>query len=116
MCFRNESFFSSGLVLFHMEVVERKERAPCPPVDLQNTWSGHLANGEGRCSDLQEAAQEKCFFRGSGYFVIQDVLPLAPILTGWLWQECSAKNHCIAPSLWQRSKAKQDWRCGGRHS
>lgn len=60
MCFRNQSFFSPGLVLFHMEVVERKERASRPPVDLQNTWSG-LANGEGRCSDLQGAAQGNPF-------------------------------------------------------
>lgn len=49
----------------------------------------------------------KSFYRAGGCFFIQDVLLLAPILTGWLWQECSARNHSIAPSLWQRSKANK---------
>lgn len=61
MCFRNQLFFSPGPVLLCMGVVERKERTSHPQADLQNTRSGHPANGEERCSDLQGTAQENPF-------------------------------------------------------
>lgn len=45
-------------------------------------------------------------FHGQWVFIAQDALSAVLILTGWLWQACSARSDCFAPSLQQISKAE----------